>query len=708
MRRFHSTPIAGSLALVLGLLLFPLALWAAPSSQTTNPPPSGVDDTLENMTYLSEYTESGEVTLEDGIYNDTENMIYVMLANAPRAYGDVDGDGDLDAVVWMATNTGGSGVFVDLAVVLDVEGDATNVATTFLGDRTQVQAIEIAEDGTITLRVISHSETDPMCCPTQNVELTYVLQGDQLVETSSTVLGTEGDATAEAGATMAGDEEPTAATPVPPSEPAVVATPDPFATPWANPFAEGVLENSTYQTVYFDEGEVTLVDGEFDDDVNRIYYQLLPEPQAFGDLNGDGNGDAAVLLAANFGGSGVFVSLHAMLNEDGVADNVAALVLGDRVQPQSLEITWDGVIVLTMIQHDADDPMCCPTEEVTLRYVLEGDQLVTAPEVAPVPADASGAPLDPGTGNINLFNPSGDPLVALVKFEIADELLPNPALVSLVPGPGNLTPVDALYLAQGCEGWITASPDVVVELASDQDELRLFTVGGGDPTLVVVTPGGEIICNDDVVDELFNPLVLIDDAKAGRYAVYAGVFDIDAAPVRSLLIATTHAYDPQNFSVVINAPEPTSTPVVTGTLEPSPNPTLTLSPAEMPYTQEATAGGRVNLFEQNLGNPLCTGWTSAEPALSFVLSGDAESEGALVVFYEGSLDTTLIVSDPSGRYHCADDSAEDTNWNPRLSMDYTPGNYSVWVGTYNQGESSSGALTVTNDSTAVPVMLEKR
>ena len=49
---------------------------------------------------------------------------------------------------------------------------------------------------------------------------------------------------------------------------------------------------------------------------------------AFGDLDGDGIWDAAVVLEANGGGSGTFRSLEAVVNEDGAPVHVASRPAG--------------------------------------------------------------------------------------------------------------------------------------------------------------------------------------------------------------------------------------------------------------------------------------------------------------------------------------------------------------------------------------------
>jgi len=102
---------------------------------------------------------------------------------------------------------------------------------------------------------------------------------------------------------------------------------------------------------------------------------LHPEVYAFGDLNGDGVDDAAVILIESSGGSGSFIYLAAVINEDGTPVNVATQFVGDREQVKAISIE-DGEITLNMVTHGPDDPMCCPTQEVTKRYRLAGDQLV--------------------------------------------------------------------------------------------------------------------------------------------------------------------------------------------------------------------------------------------------------------------------------------------------------------------------------------------
>jgi hypothetical protein len=96
---------------------------------------------------------------------------------------------------------------------------------------------------------------------------------------------------------------------------------------------------------------------------------------AFGDLNGDGVSDAAVTIAETYGGTGVFVSVAVLLNENGVPLHVASYTLDDRAIINSLLIQGGTVIVDALIHGDAD-PMCCPSLPVKETFRLLADKLV--------------------------------------------------------------------------------------------------------------------------------------------------------------------------------------------------------------------------------------------------------------------------------------------------------------------------------------------
>jgi hypothetical protein len=162
----------------------------------------------------------------------------------------------------------------------------------------------------------------------------------------------------------------TACSPVPVSTP-TVAVPPPALT-------IDMLRNATYLAP--NSGKtVTLVDGAYasgsDPSAVDFLQVTLSEPVAFGDLNYDGRQDAAVLLAENMGGTGVFVALIAVLDDGGAPRQVASVFIDDRPLINMLVIQ-SGEILLDAVLHGADDPMCCPEQQSQRGYRLYTDQLV--------------------------------------------------------------------------------------------------------------------------------------------------------------------------------------------------------------------------------------------------------------------------------------------------------------------------------------------
>jgi hypothetical protein len=148
------------------------------------------------------------------------------------------------------------------------------------------------------------------------------------------------------------------------------------------PLTEEVLRNAEYRGIY--QEPVHLTDGKYEGEpfveggASRPTVAFT-DAFALGDLDSDGVDDAVVVLVESSGGSGSFLYLAAVLNRDGNPENVTTQSLGDRGQVQKLSIE-SGQMVIEMIAHGPDDPMCCPTQEVTLTYRLEGEQLVKVSE----------------------------------------------------------------------------------------------------------------------------------------------------------------------------------------------------------------------------------------------------------------------------------------------------------------------------------------
>jgi hypothetical protein len=149
-------------------------------------PSSSLDDAaLGNGFYCSsDIISEGPVRLAGGSWSaeDAEGKQTLELG-PPRARGDLDGDGREDAAVILLGSGGGSGVFVDLAVVLDRNGVPVHAASAPLGDRVQVHEIRI-EGTDILVDVTQQGPGDPACCPTQKTTRKFHFADGRLVDTA--------------------------------------------------------------------------------------------------------------------------------------------------------------------------------------------------------------------------------------------------------------------------------------------------------------------------------------------------------------------------------------------------------------------------------------------------------------------------------------------------------------------------------------------
>lgn len=137
---------------------------------------------------------------------------------------------------------------------------------------------------------------------------------------------------------------------------------------WCNNLKK--LQNGTYFLPNY--GEVSLNNGTYENASQRYRVTLVNREGLidFSDLNGDGTEDAVFLLVVNSGGSGQFTYLTTVLNINGAMQPLRSEFLGDRVEVKSVKINSDRVVV-DLITQDTDDPMCCPTKEVTRVYNIQ-------------------------------------------------------------------------------------------------------------------------------------------------------------------------------------------------------------------------------------------------------------------------------------------------------------------------------------------------
>jgi hypothetical protein len=121
--------------------------------------------------------------------------------------------------------------------------------------------------------------------------------------------------------------------------------------------------------------EVTLVEGEYVDEAERVRALLGENWIARGELDGDSTEDVAVVVYFDTGGSGNFREFLVLGPGSTRPQILGGILAGDRVRIEGFAIEA-GELVVQMIDHADDDPMCCPTLRVRDRYRLRDGELV--------------------------------------------------------------------------------------------------------------------------------------------------------------------------------------------------------------------------------------------------------------------------------------------------------------------------------------------
>jgi uncharacterized protein YecT (DUF1311 family) len=130
---------------------------------------------LKNMTYI---VNREAVRLRNGKYKrgyDTVDFIKVL------AKGDLNGDGKRDYVVLLVTGGGGSGIFDEMAVVLQTKNGLRALPAISLGDRVQLRSTKI-KNRQIVVDVTEHGPNDPACCPSKKARHYYKISGNRVVK----------------------------------------------------------------------------------------------------------------------------------------------------------------------------------------------------------------------------------------------------------------------------------------------------------------------------------------------------------------------------------------------------------------------------------------------------------------------------------------------------------------------------------------------
>ena len=291
---------------------------------------------------------------------------------------------------------------------------------------------------------------------------------------------------------------------------------------------------------------------------------------------------------------------------------------------------------------------------------------------------------------------------AMVTLDLAAGFPLDPTFVS-VNGGGE---VDARLLGHGCTGNIHRQPVVNVNWTGEADRVRAFFYSDGDPTLVVLTPDGKLLCNDNAHDGLLDPFVEIEKPVQGMYRIWVGSAARNQLIPGVLVLTTKPSVDLGTFELgkLIkrpSIPQQVAKPATAMAAAPQAPAARLLKAAPIlkpggKQSVEVTVEGVIPLFRmpEAVGEG-CAGVGAGAPNYSFTWSGKTDN---LRITFEGDADATLmVVGQGSQLVLCSDDAAANT-FNPAIDIpDPAEDTYLVYVGRIDPNRPVNGTLTVAEE-----------
>ncbi len=96
----------------------------------------------------------------------------------------------------------------------------------------------------------------------------------------------------------------------------------------------------------------------------------------YGDINGDKDEDAVILIAESGGGSGVFIYVAGYVSGPVGYKGTNGVFIGDRISPQSVSIK-SGVVTVKYLDRKDDEPFAAePTVPTFKQFIFQNNQLV--------------------------------------------------------------------------------------------------------------------------------------------------------------------------------------------------------------------------------------------------------------------------------------------------------------------------------------------
>lgn len=303
---------------------------------------------------------------------------------------------------------------------------------------------------------------------------------------------------------------------------------------------------------------------------------------------------------------------------------------------------------------------------------------------------------------------------AFVTIDLAAGFPLDPMLISL-NGGGD---VAASTLSEACNGYITIDPTVAVDWTGESDFVEAFFYSDHDPVLVVQTPDGAYLCNDDANAVLLDPVIEISAPAQGRYHIWVGSHAADQLVPGILVLTTRHEVNIGTFSLEnlitrhpiaedhLEVHEVHTEVLPSQKLEPGDVEADAWQPGDDPIQHSAVVSGTLPAFDLSIPGRLCNGFIHTFP--DYVVNVTDEPDHLRFMF-EGDGDATLIVEDPAGAVHCNDDHAAGENLNPVVDLtEPAAGHYYVFIGRVMLEDEVKGVLTISESVALQPAVLKEK
>jgi serine protease Do len=282
---------------------------------------------------------------------------------------------------------------------------------------------------------------------------------------------------------------------------------------------------------------------------------------------------------------------------------------------------------------------------------------------------------------------SQEPLYGSVS--LSPNFSPNLFKEEIIAGGSN----NVNYLGEDCIGYASTSPDFRLQWNGTTEDLYIMFMAeddNKDATLVINTPNGDWLCNDDAFEGTLNPALHFNFPTSGQYDIWVGSY-YEEEYVGGNLLITEYLTDNNQENVNI---DPQLSPHF-GTEN------LSAGFLPDPYSVSVSAGGSINISESNLGSD-CVGYVAEAPDFRVQWSGESSQLFFSFIANQAGEDATFIINSPDGNWHCNDDAHSDT-LNPQIKfLNPLQGQYDIWIGSYRDGDLIEGRLQISEIENDLP------